>query len=553
MRIAAIDIGSNSIHMVIADTTAQGSFAVVEREREVVQIGRGSFTDGRLQRAAIQRTVDVLGRFVQLARRMQVDKIICTATAAVREARNGGEFLKLARRIAGITPRVIPAEEEGRLIYLAVRAALPLDEKPALIVDIGGGSAQFVVGNQEKLRLATSVPLGVVRLTEKYLEDDPASRSELQKLRRAIRKIAKPALEKVIEAAPQKVYGSSGSIHALAQACHWEKHGVAIEQINGYEFTRADLAGFTRRLIRMTLAEREKLQGLDAKRAEIIVPGALVLLHVLEQVDAKAVILSDYGVREGLVTDYIGFHAAEISRLATVEDLRLRSVYALLDRFHADGVHPRHVARLALMLYDGLRTAHRLPDEARTLLQYAALLHDIGSVIGFDGHAEHSAYVIRHGNLRGLAARDVNVVANVARYHSKAKPRKRHEEFVVLDKPDRELVRWLAAILRVAEALDRSHYQLIRSIAVRRRGKGAVLQVSARRDVELELWAARRRVGLLERMLGSKSRPGRVMVRLERATPRRGETAPRATGTHGAREGQPARRRDTTLRVVTRP
>lgn len=552
MRIAAIDIGSNSIHMVVADTAAQGSFTVVEREREVVQIGRGSFEDGRLQADAIQRSVDVLGRFVQLARRMQVDKIICTATAAVREARNGGEFLQMARRIAGITPRVIPGEEEGRLIYLAVRAALPLDDKPSLIVDIGGGSAQLVVGDKDKLRLATSMPLGVVRLTEKFLEDDPPSAKEIQKLRRAIRKLAKPALEKVLEAKPAKVYGSSGSIHALAQACHWERHGAAIEQINGYALKRSDLEAFTRRLVKMTLAEREKLQGLDAKRAEIIVPGALVLLHVLDEVEADAVILSDYGVREGLVTDYIGFHAAEISRLATVEDLRLRSVYTLLDRFHADGVHPRHVAKLALELYDGLRTAHRLPDEARTLLQYAALLHDIGSVVGFDGHAEHSAYVIRHGNLRGLAARDVNVVANVARYHSKAKPRKRHEEFAVLDKSDRRLVRWLAAILRVAEALDRSHYQLIKSLSVRRRGRGAVISVTARRDVELELWAARRRVGLLGRMLGTKGKPGRVMVNVESAARAR-EAPQRATGTHGAREGQPARRRDTTLRVVTRP
>lgn len=553
MRIAAIDIGSNSIHMVVADTAAQGSFAVVEREREVVQIGRGSFSDGRLQGDAIQRSVDVLARFVQLARRMQVDKIICTATAAVREARNGGEFLQMARRVAGITPRVIPGEEEGRLIYLAVRAALPLGPKPALIVDIGGGSAQLVVGDQEKLRLATSVPLGAVRLTEKFLDDDPPSAKEIQKLRRAIRKLAKPALEKVLENAPQTVYGSSGSIHALAEACHWQKHGSAIEQINGYVFKRDDLAAFTRRLMRMTLAEREKLQGLDAKRAEIIVPGALVLLHVLDQVDAKAVILSDYGVREGLVTDYIGFHAAEISRLATVEDLRLRSVYALLDRFHADGAHPRHVARLALELFDGLRTAHKLPDEARTLLQYAALLHDIGSVVGFDGHAVHSAYIIRHGNLRGLAARDVNLVANVARYHSKAKPRKRDENFRALDKSDRRLVRWLAAILRVAEALDRSHYQLIRTVAVRRRGRGAVIHVSARRDVELELWAARRRVSLLERMLGTKAHRGRVMVKVDPVVARRTE-APRATGTHGARDGQPAaRRRETDLRVVTRP
>jgi exopolyphosphatase/guanosine-5'-triphosphate,3'-diphosphate pyrophosphatase len=555
MRIAAIDIGSNSIHMVIADTTAQGSFTVTEREREVVQIGRGSFESGRLQRDAIQRTVSVLARFVQLARRLQSDKIICTATAAVREARNGGEFLQLARRIAGVTPRVIPAEEEGRLIYLAVRAALPLDDKPVLIIDIGGGSAQFVVGDQQRLRLATSSPLGAVRLTEMMIDHDPPTRAEIQKLRRSIRKQAKPALEKVLEQKPERVYGTSGAIHALAEACHREKHGTPIEQINGYEFKRDDLAAFTRRLVRMPLAEREKLQGLDAKRAEIIVPGALVLLHVLDQVEAEAVILSDYGVREGLVTDYIGFHAAEITRLATVEDLRLRSVYALLDRFHADGAHPRHVARLALQLFDALRTAHKLPDEARTLLHYAALLHDIGSVIGFDGHAVHSAYVIRHGNLRGLTAREVGVVANVARYHSKAKPRKRDEEFAALDKPDRRLVRWLAAILRVAEALDRSHYQLVRSLTVRRRGRGVMIHVAARRDVELELWAARRRVGLLERMLGTKSHPGRVMVSLAPAAPRRSDAADSkpATGTHGASDGQPARRRVTALRVVTRP
>ena len=564
VRIAAIDIGSNSIHMVIADTTAQGSFAVVEREREVVQIGRGSFAGGRLQRDAIQKSADALARLVQLARRLQCDKILCTATAAVREAKNGGQFLQLARRIAGISPRVIPPEEEGRLIYLAVRAALPLDDKPALMVDIGGGSAQFVVGDQEKLRLATSVPLGVVRLTELMIEDDPPSHGEIQKLRRAIRKLAKPALERVAEAAPQKVYGSSGSIHALAQACHWEKHGAPIEQINGYVFKRSDLAAFTRRLIRMTLAEREKLQGLDAKRAEIIVPGALVLLHVLEQVEADAVILSDYGVREGLVTDYISFHAAEISRLATVEDLRLRSVYTLLDRFHADGAHPRHVARLALALFDGLRNAHKLDAEARTLLHYAALLHDIGSVIGFDGHAEHSAYVIRHGNLRGLTAREVSVVANVARYHSKARPRKRHTEFKSLDRSDRNLVRWLAAILRVAEALDRSHYQLIRSLSVRRRGRGAMIHVVARRDVGLELWAARRRVELLQRMLGTKTRHGRVMVSLDPAAARAALASRDAASlAKKPREAQAAnggpvdgdqttRKRAAPLRVVTR-
>ncbi len=534
MRIATIDIGTNSIHMVIADTIAPGVFEVVDREREVVQIGRGSFRTGRLRRNAIVRSVDALTRFVQLARRLRSDRILCAATAAVREASNGGTFVDEARARAGISPRVIPAGEEGRLIYLAVKAALQLGSKPALIVDIGGGSMQLVVGDSEQLRLAASAPLGALRLAELFLDSDPASRGDLSRLRRHIRREAATALERVAQLSPRRVYGSSGSIHALAQLAHWQTHGAEVPQINGYRLKRDALRRLTRRLSRLSLDEREQLPGLDLKRAEIIVPGALVLLHVLEALDADDITISDYGVREGLVTDYIANNPAEVKELAPIEDLRLRSVVQLLGKLQEYGPHPRHVAMLSLTLWENLRRVHGLPPETRHLLHYAALLHDVGAVLNFDNHAEHSAYVVRNGRLRGLSALEVEIVACVARYHAKGRPGKEDRHYRELPKPWRRAVQWLAALLRIAEGLDRSHYQLIRGLRVVRRGRRYAILVTARRDAQLELWAARRRTGLLAELLGERGSPAPVAVRLDPAV---------ATAGAGSRNGTPRKRR----------
>jgi exopolyphosphatase / guanosine-5'-triphosphate,3'-diphosphate pyrophosphatase len=545
MRIAAIDIGTNSIHMVIADAVSLGAFEVVDREREVVQIGRGSFATGRLRRAAMDRTVDALVRFVQLARRMQSDRVLCTATAAVREARNGGVFLQAAREASGLNVRVIPAEEEGRLIYLAVKAAVQLPAAPSLVVDVGGGSVQLVVGDRERLRFSLSAPLGALRLTETMIEHDPPTRGDLDRLRRDIRKQSRAALERVAETDPVRAYGSSGSIHALAQMAHTLEHGSPIAHMNGHVLHRDALARATRRIARMSHAEREKLPGLDQRRAEIIVPAALTLLHVLDTLGLDGITVSDFGVREGLVTDYIEHHADEVTRLAPIEDLRLRSVVQLLSKFQADGAHPRHVTKLALALWDGFRRVHRLPAETRELLQYAAMLHDIGSVIGFDGHAEHSAYVIRNGNLRGFSADEVRIMACVARYHGKGRPRRRDPDIRSLDRRSRRAVRWLAAVMRIAEGLDRSHYQLIRDLKVTRRGERWMIRVTARRDAQLELWAARRRTELLAERIGSRRHPATVRVMLEagsmagakKAEPRREERARETAETTRSRTG----------------
>src|SRR5689334_12147014 len=478
MRIAAIDIGTNSIHMVIAEAMHADAFTVLDREREVVQVGRGSFADGRLRRDAMQRTADALSRFTQLARRQKVDRIVCTATAAVREARNGGDFLKLARRASGVAPRVIPSEEEGRLIHLAVQAALQLPDRPALIVDIGGGSVQLVHVNGPQLLKVVGVPLGALRLAETVVEHDPPSGDELEQLRRLARKQLRRALSELGDPAIDVVFGSSGSIHALAELAHLEHHGRELPQLNRHAFGLDALGELTRRLERMTQAERAALPGIDEARAEILLPGALVLEQVLRLTGAKSIRLSDYGVREGLVVDW------------------------LRRRFDTDGRHSRHVALLSLQLFDALAPWHGLDSKEREWLQFAALLHDVGSAIAYDGHAQHSAYIIRNGGLRGLTAEEIEIVALVARYHGGARPRKRRDEaFAGLPRKRRRTVRWLAAMLRVAEGFDRSHYQLVRGLSVRRRAGKIFLVADARRQAQLEIWAGRRRASDLARLL----------------------------------------------------
>ena len=273
--------------------------------------------------------------------------------------------------------------------------------------------------------------------------------------------------------------------------------------MNGHELQLSALAALTRRLEGMSREEREKLPGIDEARAEILLPGAIVLEQVLRMANARTITLSDYGVREGLVTDWIKRHAQELTTLESASDLRLRSVLGLLARFDPDGRHARHVALLSLRLFDELKARHGLGDREREWLQFAALLHDLGAAIAYDGHAQHSAYIVRSGGLRGLTAEEIDIVATIARHHGAARPRrKRDEVYAALPRRARRAVRWLSALLRVAEGLDRSHYQLVRDVRVRRRLDAFVLVADAGRHAQLELWAGRRRATDLGRLLG---------------------------------------------------
>jgi exopolyphosphatase/guanosine-5'-triphosphate,3'-diphosphate pyrophosphatase len=261
----------------------------------------------------------------------------------------------------------------------------------------------------------------------------------------------------------------------------------------------------------------------------------MVLARILDELEADEITISDFGVREGLVMDYLSSHTREIHALGDVEDLRMRSVLQLLQKFQPEERHlrhARHVARLSLALFDGLRTRHRLNDEARDLLHFGALLHDVGAVVGYDRHAEHSSYVIRNGSLRGLSADEVEMIAIVARYHGKARPGKRDREFRRLDRNQRRMVKWLSAMLRIAEGLDRSHYQLIQELRVLRTRDRVSLRLTARRGAGLEVWAARRRTRLLERLIGARVRVSAKIA--ERATSLRLRKSGPARRTNGA-------------------
>jgi exopolyphosphatase / guanosine-5'-triphosphate,3'-diphosphate pyrophosphatase len=532
MRLAAIDIGTNSVHIVIAEAVGQNRFEVLDREREVVQVGRGSFSHNRLERDAVKRTIDALDRFAMLARGKGVERILCTATAAVREATNGGEFLRLARARTGVQPRIIPAEEEGRLIYLAVKQALELPPDPSLIIDIGGGSAQMVVGNRKEHEKIVSGPLGALRLSELLPLGDPPRPSRLTKLRRHVKKTAAKPLAELKPLKPGRAYGSSGSIHALAHVTEHLAGRPPLAQMNGHVITRADLQATVDRLAKMTLEERTRLPGVDPFRAEVLVQGGVVLLVILEEMGLDAITMSDFGVREGLLADYIATHAREITAVDAVTDLRLRSVMGLLDRFGGDAVHARHVSDLALTLYDDLIREHCLDEDARRLLHYAALVHDVGSSIGHEKHAQHSYYIVKNGNLRGLSAEEVEVVALVARYHGKKRPKKHDSGYVSLRKRRRRTVLWLASLLRIAEALDRSQYQLVKEVRVARTDGRLTIRVAARGDARLEVWAARQRTRLLSRLVRA-----RVQVELLTAAQKRADDKKRRPAS--ARDARP--------------
>jgi exopolyphosphatase/guanosine-5'-triphosphate,3'-diphosphate pyrophosphatase len=378
--------------------------------------------------------------------------------------------------------------------------------------------------------LSELVPLG-----------DPPKAGALAKLRRYVAKTAAGSLGAVLDLGPTRVVGSSGSIHALAHVDEELEGRPPLEQLNGHVLRTEELERTLRQLARMKLSDREKLPGLAPKRAEIIVHGAVVLLHVLEKTKAEGVVMSDFGVREGLLVDYIASHAREITALDKIEDLKLRSVLGLLARFGGDEAHSRHVTELSLALFDALTAEHGLGEEERRLLHYAALVHDIGSTIGHDNHTEHSYYIIKHGNLRGLSAEEIEVMALVARYHGKARPKKGDPAYASLKRKTRKAVAWLASMLRIAEALDRSQYQLVQRVRVTRNRGAVTIRAAAREDARLEVWAARQRTPLLSRLLGKPvavvlepdgmppaggKRPGPGPARAARPRPRDADRGP---------------------------
>jgi exopolyphosphatase/guanosine-5'-triphosphate,3'-diphosphate pyrophosphatase len=498
MRIAAIDIGSNSFHMVIVESRS-GGFHVIDREKEMVRLGERTLSRGRLSAAAMRRGLDALREYKRLADMHGVDKLLVVATSAVREAANGEDFLERVGGEIGFYPQVVSGEEEARLIYLAALHSVNLEGRRTLVVDIGGGSVELAMGSGSQVEWAVSEKLGVLRMTERFVLSDPLSARDERRLVGHVRQILEPHAARVRADGFDLVVGTSGT--ALALGAMATEVGMLPESLHHLTVPANALHGLRRRLVGTTLKGRRRLPLMDERRADIIVAGAIVLDEILDALKAKEIVLCEWALREGLLLDYLTGHKRSVARAEAYPDVRRRSVVALAERCRFHEAHARQVAALALGLFDATASRHRLQAPERSLLEYAALLHDIGRHISYPDRHRHTEYLVRNGGLRGFDPREVEIMALVGRYHRRGVPRKKNVAFATLARSDREAVRVMAGLLRLADALDRSHRGVVKSVAVSETSRGLRLRCEVEGDAGLEQWASGRRVDLLERTL----------------------------------------------------
>lgn len=494
MRIAAIDIGTNSLHMIVCQVKQDRSFEVIDREKEMVQLGRGGLNGRRLTETSMAAAIETLSKFLRIAAARSVDDVVATATSAVREAENGGDFVDTVEQRLGLRIRVITGGEEARLIHMAAVNAVDLGRGRAVVIDIGGGSTEITLGTAERLMLARSFRLGVIRLMERFGGPGPLSARDERRLVRHIRSELGPYLATLSRRRFERVIGTSGTILSLGALAI----GATSSSTTG--LTRVPARAINRlrrRLTRLTLAQRLKLPNLDPRRADLAPAGIVLIDTILNSLGVDDITLCDYALREGLIYDYIERNAQYIRSVARYPDVRRRSVMELAERCNYLPDHARQIATLSLALFDATLERHGMGPREREWLEYGALLHDIGTHIGYERHHKHSHYLIRHGGLRGFEPEEVESIALIARYHRRGVPRKAHPEVAGLSREQRHTIAALSAMVRLAEGLDRSHAQVVDGLKLRLTPRSLDVQLRASGDAELELWAAERHAGPL--------------------------------------------------------
>ena len=506
MRIAAIDIGTNSIHMIVVSVRQDLSFEVIDREKDMVRLGAGGLDGRSLTPTAVSAALQTLTKFKRLAESHKVDEIIAAATSATREADNGGDFIAEVERHTGIRIRVISGTEEARLIHLAAAYGVDVGAGTAAVIDIGGGSVEVTLGTATQLVLGRSFKTGVIRLTERFVKSDPLSGRDERRLVKHLNKQMGAYLDQVAARGFDRLIGTSGTILSLGALALNDGDPGRIEELRNRRVPAKSLRKLRKRLTAVSLEHRLAFPGLDPRRADLSVAGSVLLDTIIRRLGADELTLCDLALREGLVLDYIHRNSARIRKVERYPDVRRRSVVELGERCGYWSEHAQHVTRLALAIFDQTRAVHGLGEKERDWLEYGALLHDIGVHISYERHHRHSYYLIKNGDLRGFDPTEIEVIALIARYHRQATPKKSHEGYGELSGALRRTVKTLAAIVRLAEGLDRSHAQALAGIDLYPRGDDYLARLRATGDAELELWAAHRHVAPLETVLGKPIR-----------------------------------------------
>ena len=497
-RVAAIDVGTNSTHMLVASVdVALGTFSIDLAEKSTTRLGERDPETGELTPEAIARGLQSLRHFQELALSHKVEQIVVAATSAVREAPNGRDFLQMIKDQLGLDVDLVSGPEEARLIYLGVLSGMPFGDRPHLVLDIGGGSTELILADGRDARALTSTRVGAVRLQRDFVKDDPIPPQRRSFLQAFIQGSLEPAVDKVhrrIKPGETPVLvATSGTAMAIGSLAAAEDDRPPLK-LHGYKVSRQRLNRVVERLVTMTPDQRRGLTAINDRRAEIIVPGSLILQTTMQMLGVDELVLSERALREGLIVDWMLRHGLLEDRFSFQSSIRQRTVIHQVQRFAVNQARAERVASHALSLYDNTHGAlHRDDGSGRDLLWAAAMLHACGQHINLSAYHKHSWYLIRHGELLGYSEAEHLMIAAIARYHRRSLPKKRHESWQALPTRDnRRTVSEMSLLLRLAAALDRRPEPVVRTLVAEVVGHDLVLELVPERlnqNVSLEQWS----------------------------------------------------------------
>ncbi|HMO57007.1 MAG TPA: exopolyphosphatase [Roseiflexaceae bacterium] len=491
-RIGVIDLGSNTTRLIIMGYTPHHSFRLLDEVRESVRLAEGIGDDGRLTPAAMQRGIATMCLFHSLCRASGVETIVPVATSAVREATNQAEFLTAIERESGLRMRVLSAEEEAYYGYVGVVNTLNI--RDGFVIDIGGGSTQVTMIRGRGFVRSFSRPLGALRLADRYIRSDPISNKDFKALEAAIADHF-GELTWFQSAGDTIMSGIGGTIRTLAEI-DMKLRNYPLDRVHGYECTREQLEGLIDRIRRMNQRQREDLPGMSRDRADLILGGAVLLVYLMRRGGFTALQVSGQGLREGLFYEH--FLIDEHPPLFA--NMRSFSVRNLARQYNFEALHAAKVGQLALSLFDQLRELHGYGDWERELLGYAATLHDIGLAVSYYDHHKHGAYLIANAALQGFSHREIVLIAQLVRYHRKGDA-DAGPYAAILAHDDVERIARLAALLRIAEYLERRKNQVVQDLVVTL-GSPVEITVRATGDATLEIWDANRGASLFRKAYG---------------------------------------------------
>jgi exopolyphosphatase/guanosine-5'-triphosphate,3'-diphosphate pyrophosphatase len=498
--IAAIDMGTNSFHMVVARIDPKlPAFTIIAREKDTVRLGDCEAKTGCLKPEVMVRAIATLRRFQDIAKTFNAEQVIAVATSAVREAPNGRDFLKQVAEELDLNVSLISGQEEARRIYLGVLSGMEFNNESQVIIDIGGGSTELILGDSSEPRCLTSTKIGAVRLTGQFVKTDPISREEFAYLQAYIR----ISLERPIDelrsqfhaGEPLRLIGTAGTIETLAAINAREKLGTVPSPLAGYQLSLKDLRDLVNRFRKLSYSERLAIPGMSDKRAEIILAGSLILQEAMTLLGIESLTVCDRSLREGVIVDWMLAHGLIENRLRYQGSIRQRSIMHMADKYQVNLEQSERTAAFALNFFDQTQgILHNWGTEERELLWAAAILHNCGLYVSHSAHHKHSYYLIRNGELLGYTETEIEVIANLARYHRKNPPKKKHENFIILPKRYREVVSKLHPFLRLAVALDRRQIGAISDFKCEHRPEVREFHVRLQPlnpsdDCALELWS----------------------------------------------------------------